>query len=100
MKYRKKPVVIEAFQMTRERRKDNSEWPNWLHEAWQKDWPELGALSSLDYPKSKGDDRLCIATREGHLEVSWEDWIIQGVQKELYPCKPDIFQATYEKVED
>ena len=33
-KYRKRPVVIEAFQMTKERRWDNSEWPNWLHEAW------------------------------------------------------------------
>ena len=34
MKYRKKPIVIEAFQMTKERRQDNSEWPSWLNEAW------------------------------------------------------------------
>jgi len=34
MRYRKKPVIIEAFQMTKERCKDNSEWPNWLNQAW------------------------------------------------------------------
>ena len=32
--------------------------------------------------------------------IDWDDYIIQGVQGELYPCKPDIFEATYEKVED
>lgn len=44
MKFRKRPVVIEAFQMTKERRWDNSEWPTWLHEAWR---GELGAVNSI-----------------------------------------------------
>lgn len=43
MKYRKKPVVIEAFQMTKERRWDNSEWPNWLNMAWNSE-PSEGAV--------------------------------------------------------
>jgi hypothetical protein len=96
-KFRKKPVVIEAFQMTRERRASNRDWPTWLHEAWNKGWPEPGAVSSEDFPVSNGtDDRLVIATLEGPLTVGWGDWIIQGVKGELYPCKPDIFAATYE----
>ena len=37
MKFRKKPVVIEAFQMTEERRATNADWPNWMHEAWMLD---------------------------------------------------------------
>ena len=98
MKYRKKPVVIEAFQMTQERRMDNSEWPNWLNAAWQKDFDEQGALSCADYPNSDGSDQLVIRTLEGMMYVGWGDWIIQGVKGELYPCKPDIFAATYEPV--
>lgn len=95
-KFRKKPVVIEAFQMTPERRSDNSEWPNWMHEAWQKGLDEPGGLFPADYPHSNGTDELRINTLEGVHNVSWGDWIIQGVKGELYPCKPDIFAATYE----
>lgn len=43
-------------------------------------------------------DLLEIVTLEGKHLVSWGDWIIRGVKGELYPCKPDIFAATYEKV--
>ncbi len=96
MKYRKKPVVVEAFQMTNERRSDNSEWPEWLHDAWNKTWPSVGAVGSEFFPNSDGSDRLVIYTLEGVHTVSWGDWIIQGVRGELYPCKPDIFEATYE----
>lgn len=95
MKFRKKPVVIEAFQMTKERRKDNTDWPEWLNKAWNKPHNEAGAL----YPNSDGSDELLIYTLEGLHRVSFGDWIIQGVQGELYPCKPDIFEATYESLE-
>lgn len=95
MKYRKKPVVIEAFQMTQERRKDNSEWPQWLHLAWNE---ERGAVGSL-YPtvEGTGEGTLSIGTLEGDFVVSWGDWIIQGIKGELCPCKPDIFEATYDE---
>jgi len=95
-KFRKKPVVIEAFQMTKERRWDNSEWPNWLNKAWQEDDNEPGALQII--PDTEGQE-LEIVTLEGCHQVTWDDWIIQGVKGELYPCKPDIFEATYEPVE-
>ncbi len=97
MKYRKKPVVIEAFQMTEKRRWDNSEWPNWLHEAWQK---EIGIDNALWCDVDKPHTFLHISTMEGVLNIDWDDWIIQGMKGELYPCKPDIFEMTYEKVEE
>ena len=98
MYYRKKPVVIQAFQMTEERRQTNSEWPNWLHEAWNREHHELGALYPEKHPNSDGNDRLRIVTLEGNQLVSWGDYIIRGVQGEIYPCKPDIFEMTYEEV--
>jgi hypothetical protein len=98
MKYRKKPVVIEAFQMTKERRMDNSEWPNWLNLAWNKGRNELGALQRVNMTATMPDD-LEIVTLEGKHSVGWSDYIIQGVNGELYPCKPEIFDMTYEPVE-
>ena len=95
--YRKRPVVVDAFQMTPERREDNSEWPWWLNEAWQKASEEPGALRML-YPPGHSDRRLTIHTLEGTHLVSWGDWIIRGVKGELYPCKPDVFALTYELV--
>lgn len=97
--YRKKPIVIEAFQMTKERRSDNADWPLWLNEAWQKENDEPGSLFPKNFPNSDGTDELCIYTPEGVHLVTFGDWIIRGVKGELYPCKPDIFAATYEPVE-
>ncbi|MEQ1691403.1 MAG: hypothetical protein ABMA00_08975 [Gemmatimonas sp.] len=96
MKFRKKPVVIEAFQMTRESRQDNSEWPEWLNRAWNGPEGQAGTVGCVDFPNSDGTDELNIVTLEGVHRVTWGDWIIQGVKGELYPCKPDIFAATYE----
>ncbi len=93
LKYRKKPIVIEAFQMTEARCKDRSEWPNWLQEARNKDAHKRGAI----YYEN---GRFRIQTLEGIHIVDWDDFIIQGVNGEIYPCKPDIFEATYDAVED
>lgn len=97
MKFRKKPVVIEAFQLTKETRADNRDWPEWMNRAWNEKREAKGSL----YPTEEGtgDGTLSIGTLEGQHLVSWNDWIIQGVSGELYPCKPDIFELTYEKVE-
>ena len=96
MKYRKKPVVIEAFQMTEQRHFSNEDWPKWLHEAWQKDSSVAGALYINKETLPTRD--YYIHTLEGEHYVSLNDFIIQGVQGELYPCKPDIFKATYEAI--
>jgi hypothetical protein len=97
MKYRKKPVVIEAFQMTGERRWDNSEWPSWLNEAWNKNSTQEGALFIDQFDNIDGS-KLCIRTLEGIHNVGWGDYIIQGICGEIYPCKPGIFVETYELV--
>ena len=97
MKFRKKPIVIEAFQMTAKRRMDTSEWPNWLTQAQQKSESAAGALY-LQKSTGAGPDLLCIHTLEGLQLVNTDDWIIQGVRGELYPCRPYIFKATYELV--
>jgi hypothetical protein len=98
MKYRKKPVVIEAFQMTEERRFDNKDWPAWMNQAWNKTDFSEGSLSiDSDDPKR---ERLVIGTLEGVLRVNWGDFIIRGVKGEIYACKPDIFEQTYEVAGD
>lgn len=79
-KYRKKPVVIEAWQNT-----DDSEFPEWVDDA--------------DVGREPGGVIL-IDTLEGVMRAQPGDWIIRGVKGEIYPCKPDIFAATYEHVED
>jgi len=77
--FRKKPVVIEAMQYTAENVEALCEWlPFQLYMT--------------------ADDGLKIPTLEGEMTGSLGDWIIKGVQGEFYPCKPDIFEATYEPV--
>ena len=85
--------------MTKERRQRNDEWPIWLHLAWNKEPFIFGYVGPKDYPNSNGYDQLCITTLEGTMIVEWDDWIIKGVEGELYPCKPSIFDATYEPAE-
>ena len=82
MKYRKKPVVIDAVQWVGENLGEVAEF--------------LGA-TDLDIKLST--ESMFIHTLEGIMEASKGDWIIKGVQGEFYPCKPDIFEATYEPVE-
>lgn len=96
-KYRKRLIVIEAFQMTRETRIDNQDWPNWLNEAWNLPRGDPGAV--FPTRSGTGSGTVSINTLEGRKLVSFDDWIIQGVQGELYPCKDPIFRQTYESVE-
>lgn len=85
MKYRKKPVVIEAYQHSNSFWTERARWPEWLGSAVDDRGVQVGC----------GHD-LRIFTLEGVMIATPGDWIIQGVKGELYPCKPDIFQATYE----
>jgi hypothetical protein len=93
MKYRKRPIVVEAFQMTPENCHDIYKWPEWLKMA-----AHLGSFE----PWPNIWDYMCgrLQTLEGSYGVAKNDYIIQGIKGELYPCKPDIFERTYEKVED
>lgn len=82
LKFRKKPVVIEAVQYRDSMRKEDK-----LPEGVQ-----IVSFAGGDFP--------AVQTLEGVMRVSDGDWIIRGVKGEYYPCKPDIFEATYEPVGD
>lgn len=82
--YRKKPVVIDAWQF------DGSfaSFSSMAH--------ELGEREDFYFVESLGPPEIRISTLEGEMTASRGDFIIRGVKGELYPCKPDIFVATYE----
>ena len=98
MKYRKKPVVVEAMQLR---------WDNWSEMC---DFAGVGRLAD-GKPSGVMDGEeigmqiptleigMQIPTLEGVMLARQDDWIIRGVNGELYPCKPDIFEQTYERVE-
>jgi hypothetical protein len=93
-KFRKKPVVIEAVQWT------GSNVNEMLGFALT-----VASLSRKDHKLPDGvgvlaGGILIIETLEGDMQASPNDWIIKGVKGEFYPCKPDIFAATYEAVEE
>ena len=96
MKFRKKPVVIEAFKYDGDLMNQSGEWyvPDWAVNAFKNSILYYDQLSSEEPPIE-----LYIKTLEGQMHVSVGDWIIKGVNGELYPCKPDIFEKTYEQVE-
>lgn len=79
--FRKRPVVVEAVQFTG-----------------RASWRAVEALAAGGRRVHYGDELLIIETLEGDHRANVGDWIIKGVQGELYPCKPDIFAATYEEV--
>lgn len=94
-RYRKKPVEIEA-------------WPvDYLNHQAANDWSMLPATIQMAYElggwvfgaeSEDGRRGIYVPTLEGSLFAAPGDWIIQGVKGEFYPCKPDIFEATYEEV--
>jgi len=94
--FRKKPVVIQAFQMTPERRDYNREWPEWLNQAFQVGYGEVGGIFPASRALPNVANELAIWTLEGVHLVSFGDWIIRGVKGEIYPCKPEIFAMTYD----
>ena len=77
-KFQKKPVIIEAVQFTGDNVDFIKEFTN--------------------YNSSICNDELNIHTLEGNMIARVGDWIIKGVKGEFYPCKPDIFENTYEEV--
>ena len=86
-KYRKKPVVIEAIQLTDE---SIIEIINWTT-----DYINI----EIDTDENDNIIGMIIPTLEGAMKASMNDYIIRGVQGEFYPCKPNIFEQTYELIE-
>lgn len=86
--FRKLPVEIEAFRL-------GDEWPEWWADAVS---ANKVITNNNDGSWRSGPDNALIQTLEGTMSASFGDWIIRGVKGEIYPCKPDIFAATYEPV--
>lgn len=97
MKYRKKPVVIEAFQYDGDLKgKDGNYYvPDWAVKAFEDGVLHYRLPISPLHPPCE----LYVKPLEGDMHVSVGDYVICGVNGELYPCKPDIFEKTYEAVE-
>lgn len=95
-KYRKKPVVIEAFQYDGDLKGSDGKYyvPEWAVKAFEEKMMFFDGMNS-DSPPTE----LFIKTLEGVHHASVGDYIICGVDGELYPCKPGIFEKTYELVE-
>ena len=92
-KYRKKPVVIEAVQWDGTGPSAEAIWELAMAAG------EAGghcAVTACTGGDDSIDASLDIHTLEGDMHADISDWIIWGVQNELYPCKPDIFEMTYE----
>ncbi|MGQ4353143.1 hypothetical protein [Streptomyces drozdowiczii] len=96
-RYRMKPVEIEAVQYGLAEYSDTpwevrgGEIPQWLQDA---------AREGIVVPEFRSEDYwyLKIRTREGEMYASPDDWIVRGVQGELYPVRPEAFSAAYEAV--
>lgn len=87
MKYRKKPIEVEAMRFFSDSKLETYQWALTINENIELEF--IGSKSVVIIPTLKGE-MIC---KDG-------DYIIKGVQGELYPCKPDIFEQTYEKVEE
>ena len=88
-KYRKKPVVIDAIRFD-----GSSTSVNEIEH-----WMRTGVYKKSIIRTQDMGRKISIKTLEGEMIASMGDYIIKGVQGEFYPCKPDIFEKTYEKVE-
>ena len=93
MKYRKKPVVIEAVQWNGNNLEEIKGFAgdSLIYEIFDAAW-KVGKGAPVVYME--------IETLEGNHKCTEGDYIIKGVQGEFYPCKPDIFEQTYERVEE
>lgn len=91
-KFRKKPVVIEAIQFTA--KEDYNSLVKWCGGASDTEVRNC----SPEHPDGFDYPCIRIKTLEGSMTASINDFIIKGVKGEFYPCKPDIFEQTYEAV--
>jgi hypothetical protein len=88
-KYRKKPVEVDAIKLNTHNVEDVLDFMG---------VKGLGAFHECGYGIDPADGQFKITTLEGVMVASIGDYIIKGVQGEFYPCKPDIFEQTYDKV--
>ena len=101
--YRKKPIVIVAIQfLTGDEGVSATEIMDWMSINGGKShhYPYAPAIKANngEYVQFEVDEHMVISTHEGIMRANANDWVIKGVNGEFYPCKPDIFDKTYEAV--
>lgn len=92
MKYRKKPIVIEAIQFNNINADEISAFVG------KKVKQEIESETAYEAGMGAPISSVTIETLEGNMKAIPRDWIIKGVNGEFYPCKPDIFEKTYEPI--
>lgn len=89
--------IVEAFQMTRARRESNVDWPQWLHDAWNKDPAELGAL--FVNAKDRAGRSIRLNTyKSPNQDVAWGDFIVRNKTGYLAIIEAESFARHYEPV--
>jgi len=83
--YKKKPIIIQAEEMTEKNLKNNKNWPAWLKEAWKKPPEDIGAFYICE------DDSYEVVTKFGAVEVPIGVMMVRGRDGELYPCEKKLF---------
>ena len=91
---RKKPVIVQAWQF--DPAAAPTDVPSWVSLNW---WHEEIVPEPMG-KRRRGSPCLLVPTLEGVMRANIGDWLIRGVQGEVYPCRPDIFEATYECVDE
>lgn len=110
-KYRKRPVVVEAVQVDGTTKQDDEmrKWSNgevaghWSNKQFARDnGGHIVVVKQMapGFARVDGLIEYNIKTLEGTMKAEYGDWIIKGVKGEFYPCKPDIFEMTYEAVSE
>ncbi len=94
-KFRKKPVVIEAVQFSENTRTEAERITEWVNSQGGNARCGIGSSDS-----GYAADLVFITTLEGVMKANPFDWIIRGIKGEFYPCRDDIFEATYEPVSE
>lgn len=90
--FRKKPIAVEAMQVTPSNCAAVADWINGSPGAYK------SGYDGLAYPDIGGVE-IPVLPDMKHVRAEWGDWVVRGVQGEHYPCTADIFEATYEAVE-
>ena len=94
--YLARPHAVEAFQMTEERRRNNLDWPSWLHDAWCLDPDEFEKLRPVDFPDSDGTDKLEIVGEDDEAcLIEWDDWIILTKSDGYFVMPDNLFRSIY-----
>ena len=82
---------MESFQVSKANRIDNSNWPNWMHVAWNTPHDRPGALFPSEFPDSDGTDELVLMTNEGPQRIEFGGWVVRGTDGTLSTAKRGLY---------